>query len=265
VGAFAYLNNEKSPKSRTISWDNLPTKDEIAKNRTTVATATSESLGIVYGADGKLDTSKWVEYRSEYGGFSVRAPKERGSIFCNGDNNSYCNGEGFEYSLSDFFSKAYGLGIGGFDIWTIQKKTSDNFDTWIKNHVSSGVYGADNLSNIQKTSVAKYPALRFDVKNQDGISVMVKYIKYPSFDNKEYDNVFKTPRFSLLRLHLVDLGDRYAIISHTLLVDKNKFNEDLYAADYATAKKSVLLDDKTLSDIYQAILDSFQAFPPTKS
>lgn len=227
---------------------------------------------IVYTPNGKLDTSTWQEYRSEYGGFSVVAPKERANVGCYGSR--YCEpkntGEFFQYSLSETFSETYGsrqgFGIEGLDIFMIQKKDGTSLDNWMEKYIISG---KEYLSDIQKTSLGKYPAMRFDSQTtKNNGDIKLRYSAYPAGDESTTDLEFPQQlptRYFPTHFIIVDLGNRYALIAYTISVDKNIFYKNLTEMNPHTAQWSALLDNKTLSDIYQSILDSFQAFPPTKS
>ncbi len=213
-----------------------------------VGVVSTSSPEITYTADGKLDTSDWQEYRSEYGGFSVRAPKDSVSIH--------------DESLNYFFLRLNRIGavyeeeLLGLSIQTIQKTSSSTLDTWLDMHVVPGVY-KDIISNIRKTSVDGFPALQFDRQRQNISSkdkrfdetTKISVVTFPS--GIVYNNVPTLLSSDSSRYFVIDLGNRYALVRYTL-------------PPYFFSKEYMRLDDETLSKIYDAILDSFQAFTPTK-
>ncbi|OHA83926.1 MAG: hypothetical protein A2937_03235 [Candidatus Yonathbacteria bacterium RIFCSPLOWO2_01_FULL_47_33b] len=209
---------------------------------------------IVYTPEGKLDTSNWREYRSEYGGFSVRAPKEMASVGCFGHGcEPQRDGEPFHYTLipND------GGGVIGISIGVIKKRDGTNIDNWISKYIVSG---GSEIFAIQKTSFKNYEALQFDIHvKQKDTTVYVKYAVYPSgFENSRNIGGYNSISY---RFFIVDLGNRYVMISHTLSIDSKVFLESLYDVGPLTPK---FFDNKALADVYKAILDSFQAFTPTK-
>jgi len=268
---YQHQQQIKLGNQAVISWDNIPTKGENGSNYAVVqkTSETAESLGIVYQNE-KLDTSNWVEYRSEYSGFSVVAPKERSYIFCTVGNfeTGACDpkiyGEFFQYSLSDNLDGSGSL-YPGLKILIVKKRDGTNLNNWISKYVSSGVYGFNNLTDIKNTSVSKYSAISFDVKNHDGVPVGVKYSDYPQ--GVEFDHTFgNMPSYSpILHCLVMDLGDKYGLVLYQLNIDKNSFEKEILSYNYLAARQSILLDNKTLPDVYKAILESFHAFTPTKS
>lgn len=201
---------------------------------------------IVYGADGKLDTSKWVEYRSEYGGFSVRAPKIFARIECGHGCDPKRDGEPFSYSLTNGFEADSGL--HGMEIHILEKKNGATLDNLLSTYTGT-LPTDDQLFNQKKVTLNGYPALQVDISTS------------PSSGKPVNVTFFYSPASSI-RLRVVDLGNRFAVIVHTLAYNKpaieqyNKSNPDGSVEP---------LDEKTLADIYQAILGSFQASPQTKS
>jgi len=47
--------------------------------------------------------------------------------------------------------------------------------------------------------------------------------------------------------------------------EPKSFEKEILSYNYLAARQSILLDNKTLPDVYKAILESFHAFTPTKS
>jgi|CXWL01.1.fsa_nt_gi hypothetical protein len=223
--------------------------------------------GIVYDANGKLDTSNWQEYRSEYGGFSVRAPKVYGVMAgCGHACDPAVSGQYFYYV---FFQTSINeeAGAVGLSINIIKKNAGSTLDNWLDNYIVSG---RDQLLNVQKTSINGYPALQFDwqkTSNQEPVYMLSGV--YPNGDVR--DSIFIDPtaassKDASSRFVIIDLGDRYAFASHSLSIDKEALAKSYTSWGYpAYAKQALMIpDNKTLADIYAAILDSFQAFPPTK-
>lgn len=227
------------------------------------------SSGIVYGADGKLDTSNWQEFRSEYGGFSVRAPEGMSQfISCTHACDSYW-GDRFEYLLANLRTKTdnYYVEPPGLSVEVIEKNSTSTLDTWLDDYI---VYGKEYLTNIQKTTIKGYPALQFDfdehqpeMKGGLGFATM-QYDSYPWGYTSAYG--LGNPPYAISRYLIIDLGNRYAFVHYLLSVDRKAevayFTSHSYYLSWV--HESQLLDDKTLSDVNTAILDSFQAFPPTK-
>ena len=224
---------------------------------------------IVYTPDGKLDTSSWQEYRSEYGGFSVRAPRGMSQfISCTHACDSYW-GERFEYLLARMTNQTdnYYVEPPGLSVEVIEKNSTSTLDTLLNDQI---VYGRNYLTNLQKTRVGDYPALQFDFdahqpKTKEGLGfATMQYDSYPWGYTSAYD--LSNPPYAVSRYVIIDLGDRYAFVQYTLSVDKKAevayFTSNSY---YYWVQASQLLDSKNLTDIYTAILSSFQAFPPTKS
>lgn len=217
--------------------------------------------GIMYGADGKLDTSNWQEYRSEYGGFSVRAPREMSMIGCSRQHN-ICNPisqeEDFNYLLT-----TTNILLAGLEIEIIVKNSGSTLDTWLNDYVVSG---RDKLLNIQKTTVDGYPVLLFDrqEKVSDQKVIKIRFATYPTNDFYERDLAdFVGTSYRFLA---IDLGNRYAFVSYTLSINKQAISKAYANPAYSFFQEQLvaLPSDKTLSDIYAAILSSFQAFTPTK-
>lgn len=218
--------------------------------------------GIVYGADGKLDTSNWQEYRSEYGGFSVRAPRRVSAIGCFGHT---CDpsvwGEQFYYLIIKGVDED--IGLSGLNIQIIRKLGGSTLDTWLDNSVVSG---KNKLSNVQKISVGQYSALQFDRQKEmpeaPSAMVMVNTADYPLGNTYESGLIMSVN--NSFRYLVVDLGDRYALIYYTLSIDQTTLPEYLATHGYSWTQALAIPDNKTLADIYATILDSFQAFIPTK-
>jgi len=224
--------------------------------------------GIVYGADGKLDTSDWQEYRSEYGGFSVRAPKEMSRVSgCTHACDSYW-GERFEYLLFRETGDMSGyVGPPGLSMEVVEKNSTSTLDTWLDTYI---VYGKNYLTNVQKTNIKGHPALQFDFDEyQSGARgdlkiATMQYDAYPWGYTSAYE--LSNPSYAISRYMIIDLGNRYVFVQYLLSVDKKAevayFTSHSYYLHWVQV--SQLLDDKTLTDVYAAIFDSFQAFTPTK-
>lgn len=254
AGVFFIIQNKKVTLGapREISLTQPLTPDGKIPVR---AVAPSPVSQVMYTTEGKLDTSNWEEYRSEYGGFSVMAPRGIAGVGCFGKGCEPArDGEPFRYILTP----DDGGGVDGMRIDIIKKKDGTNLDNWISKYIISG---EEYFSGIQKTSLGKYPALQFDihVKKKD-TTVYMEYVVYPS-GSKNGWNIGGYSSISY-RFIIVDLEDRYAIISYTLSIDSKAFLESLYDVGPLTPK---FFDNTTLADIYSAILNSFQVFPPTKS
>lgn len=255
AGGFVVLQNTKKPAEQ-------------------LSTQTVQSLpsGIVYGADGKLDTSNWQEYRSEYGGFSVRAPRAMSGMGC--FNRYFCNE--FNYLLTNT-----NILLAGLRLEIIIKNSSSTLDTWLNDYIVSG---RDKLLNVQKTTIDGYPALQFDrqeeASNQDVIIIRsAAYSAYFINDNPVYE---KDPNHPITpdvyekglvgaagisyRFLVIDLGNRYAFVSYTLSINKQVISKAYVDPASSSFREQLfsLPNDKTLADVYAAILDSFQAFTPTK-
>lgn len=227
----------------------LATHPPQANPSPTEPTATSTSVGITYATDGTIDTHDWQEYRSEYGGFSVRAPKDMASV-----NAEFLN---YYFFRKDRIGMVYGEELLGLSIQTVQKTSSSTLETWLDDYLIPGVY-KDTISSVQKTTLGGFPTLQFDRQRQNispkdtrfDETTKIRAITFPS--GIIYNNELSFIVSDSSRYFVIDLGNRYALVIHTL--PPYKFSEEY-----------MLLDDKTLSDVYAAILASFQAFTPTKS
>ncbi len=254
AGGFIVLQNTKKPAEHTAPQIAQPVQPSPS--------------GIMYDANGKLDTSSWQEYRSEYGGFSVRAPKDVSAIGCFGH---ACDpsiwGEHFLYIL---FQTSINDEAGevGLSIEVIKKDKGSTLDTWLSDYITSG---ANQLFDVQKISINGYPTLQFDwqKKGSEHEIVYMHSSPYPNGNTYTSELIYSTiaaDENSSSRFLVIDLGDRYAFVSHTLSIDKEALAKSYTSWGYPTYAKQALAipNDKTLADIYAAILSSFKAFPPTK-
>jgi hypothetical protein len=223
--------------------------------------ATSSISQVTYDANGKIDTSGWKEYRSEYGGFSVRAPKDMSMIGCSRQHN-ICNiisrEEDFNYILTNA-----DILLAGFMIEIMVKSSDSTLDTWLNDYIVSG---RDKLLNVQKTVVDGYPALQFDRQEEvpDKEVVEIRFATYPT--NDIYKRSISSFAGTSYRFLVIDLGNRYVFVSYTLSIEKHIISKVYADPAYSFFQEqlSAIPSDKTLSDIYAAILNSFQAFTPTK-
>jgi hypothetical protein len=236
---FFVLNN------RIVS--NLPS--QTSSSTPIVSTSTSSSVpvfphDITYTVDGKIDTSAWQEFKNEYAGFSVRAPKEDVVFGCY---ERFCNlarnGQPFLYIIAP----TEAVGIPGMSIYAIKKNKGTTIDTWIDSYIISG---KENISSLQKIKIQQYQALQFDalIPKEDGNTIIMQYTIYPLGYENNQDGI-----------------DRYLIISHTTSINSDKlfkvYNSYPYSYNPLFPKT---FNDKALADIYKAIFDSLVIFPPTK-
>lgn len=215
--------------------------------------------GIVY-ANAGLNTSDWQQYWSEENGFGfrVRGPWELSRIGC--AVNKYAPCKDFIYSLT---SDTSGIGLTGLVITTIFKNNGSTLDTWLNDYV---VLGRDRILNVQKTTVAGYPALRFDTKEQmsDKDGITFKFDDGVSSGEGIAGFVGSSSRY-----FVIDLGNRYALVSQTLSIDKQAVSKaynypDGVPNNLFQEEVDALPSDQALADAYAAILDSFQTFTMTK-
>ena len=253
----------------------------VSPNPNTTSTTTPNSAtstpqtttpSITYTTDGKIDTSDWVEYRSEYGGFSVRAPKERALISCARGCNPLVNGETFLYTLTNGFEEDPGL--EGMTIAIIQKG-NDALNIWVEKHIASPaelIQGVEQgiVADKQMVTIGGHSALRFDVHApaQSAVGLSTKDIAiYPNGGRPPTPQtmsqvLFDYPAVLYGRVYVVDLGNRFALITEVLSYEKTSV--EAYNDGNAThGGKVELLDDKTLGVVYDAILSSFKSFNPT--
>lgn len=240
----------------------LGTARDIVRSENTQETASAPIAPkdprseIIYDANGKLDTSKWVEYRSEYGGFSVVAPKYFSSIGFSGKGyDPRRDGEFFHYILIPYDEG----GLYGMSIEVIQKMEGTHLDNWINKYVTSG---SNKLMGVQKVSLSNYPALSFERQKttSDMETVGIRYAIYPS--GIEYNSGLAGATYAGFRFFVVDANDRYILIYHTLSINTQELLNSISGLGPLTPK---FFDNKRLTDVYQSILDSFRIFPPTKS
>lgn len=209
---------------------------------------------IIYNAKGTIDTSNWQEYRSEYGGFSVTALKKMTWLGCIGHGcEPQRDGEPFRYVLAN----DDGIGVAGMEINVIKKNYNTNLDNWIDTYVISGTSG---ISGVQKTKINNYDALQFDIHIKDNDSpIFIKFATYP-YGSENSRNIGGYDAITY-RYYIIDLENRYAVISYTLSINDNAPIWKMTDLKYLGPKA---LDSKILSDIYATILNSFHVFTPTK-
>ena len=145
-------------------------------------------------------------------------------------------------------------------------------DNWIDRHIVVNT-GQDQTFNIlnQKTFTLnqKYPTLKFDVKaststpghlSTKGVAV------YPEGTERTNPQVLYSyyyPGILTGRVYVIDLGNRFAVVTESISFDDLLLEEEM---DIGLANKaSFLLSEKTHVDTYNAILQSFQSFTPTKN
>ena len=259
----------------------LDTRSKVAVNQTSqtstlVVSTSSVSIlttassvpvfphDVKYLVDGKVDTSDWQEFRSEYGGFSVVAPNgDSGMGGCAGKGCEPArDGEPFGYDLvSGSWMEESGYGIPGITIYAIKKKKGVTLDTWIDSCVYSG---RENISSIQKTTMYGYSALQFDIQEYNPYDrVVFDQTVYPSGQDS-IGNVWASDSISY-RYYIIDVSTHYIFIAHTLRIDTKKFLNDWYAKKPDTSVIIKSFNQVMLADIYKEVMDSLQIFPPTKT
>jgi hypothetical protein len=220
-------------------------------------------FNIKYLANGNIDTVDWEEFRSEYGGFSVRAPKRDSGIGCSGHGcEPSRDGEPFGYDLvSGSWMEEGGYSIPGITMYAVKKKIGVTLDTWMDSCVYSG---REYISSVQKTTMYGYPTLQFDIQEYNPYDqVVFDQTVYPSGQDST-GNVWASDSISY-RYYIIDVGTHYIFISHTLRIDSKKFLNDWYATKPDTSVIIKSFNQVILADIYKAVLDSLQIFPPTKT
>lgn len=247
---------------RPAQKESLPPPPPIPSEYTT-PTETKPAPSVVYAPDKKFSSKDLMEYKSEYGGYSVMAPKGFSSLGCGHGCNPKSDGELFNYILIP----EEGSGVPGMTIDIIKKTDGTNLENWVSKYIVSG---SGVISSTKKTTVKNYPALQFDIQKtkSNASDIIIKSAVYPL--GNEYDHsmsgIFSSmPPMTPIRFFVVDLGDRYALISYTLSIDNKAFFESLSTLGVLGPLSPKTLDNKNLAEIYKTIMDSFQAFTPTKS
>jgi hypothetical protein len=230
------------PQEQNRGVDNQP---QPMVQATTTPQAPTPS-GITYTADGKIDTSDWVEYRSEYGGFSVRAPKERAGMGCYAKCDPAMDGESFTYFVTE--SSDQGPGFPGLHIEVIKKKSGATINNWVAKYITSG---SDHITNQHTLSINGHSALQFDVLGARPQEVVLTGVYAP------YPRGIESPRMTPTqpaRFYVIDMGDRFALVERMIAYDKGILNQ--YSGS--------VFDEQTLNNVFNAILDSFQVVQPTR-
>lgn len=258
VAATFYLRGKTPIGQPTQTATSILVASTSLISNPTLTTASSVPVfphDVKYLADGTVDTSDWSEFKSEYGGFSVRAPKSDSSIGCYGHGCEPArDGEAFFYSI---LPPEEGPGLDGMSVYVIKKIQGTTLDAWIKTYVVSG---KENVYSVEKTTIQGHSALQFDthISSKDSFT-FIKEAVYPSGPDNE-GNIAGLPGMNI-RHYIIDAVDHYIVLSYTTNIDSNVF---LSSLPYVAPLYPKSFDNKALADIYKTIFDSLVIFTPTK-